>query len=139
MLGATDITETPIEFKREHSGHLRVVLTTRAATLEGTVADDRGEPASGVMIIALPEDKAAWRAGSSRMRMSGASDGRFSISDILAGRYYVVAVPRDKLFLNFDTPPEIFEALVKEATAVVVGEDEKRTIELRVARVPQDR
>jgi hypothetical protein len=43
------------------------------------------------------------------------------------------------LLLNPDTSPEIFEALVKEATTVVVGEDDKRTLDLRVARGPQDR
>jgi hypothetical protein len=43
------------------------------------------------------------------------------------------------VFLNFETPPEIYEALAKEATAVVVGEDEKRTLDLRVARLALDR
>jgi hypothetical protein len=140
MLGATDITETPVEFKREHSGHLRIVMTSRVGTIEGAVTDDRGEPASSVMIVALPEDKAAWRTGSSRIRMGGTgNEGRYSISNLLAGRYFVVAVPRDRVFLNFETPPEIYEALAKEATAVVVGEDEKRTLDLRVARLALDR
>jgi hypothetical protein len=53
--------------------------------------------------------------------------------------YFVVAVPRRRVLLNPDTSPEILEALVKEATTVVVGEDDKRTLDLRVARGPQDR
>jgi hypothetical protein len=53
--------------------------------------------------------------------------------------YFVVAVPRRRVLLNPDTSPEILEALVKEATTVVVGEDDKRTLDLRVAPGPQDR
>ena len=138
MLGATDITDTAVEFKREHSGHLRIVMTSRVSTLEGTVTDERGEPASAVMILALPEDKSSWKMGSARLRMIGnVNEGRFTIANMLAGRYFVAAVPRDRFFVGPHTPVEAFEALVKEATAVVIGEDEKRTIELRVAKGSQ--
>jgi hypothetical protein len=43
------------------------------------------------------------------------------------------------MMLTSDTTPEVFEALVKEATAVVLGEDDKRTVDLRVARDTRER
>jgi hypothetical protein len=89
--------------------------------------------------MAIPEDKAFWKVGSSRMRMTGAMKGKFELRGMLAGRYHVVAVPRGRLYLNSDTEPEAFEALIKEATTVVIGEDEKRTVDLRVARDTQER
>jgi hypothetical protein len=139
MLGATDVIDTPVELKSTHSRQLQIVVTGRASTIDGTVTDDRGEPASELTVMAIPEDKAFWKVGSSRMRMTGAMKGKFELRGMLAGRYHVVAVPRGRLYLNSDTEPEAFEALIKEATTVVIGEDEKRTVDLRVARDTQER
>jgi hypothetical protein len=36
-----------------------------------------------------------------------------------------------------DLPPEFFEGLAKDATRVVVAEDERRVVDLRVSRPPQ--
>jgi hypothetical protein len=139
MLGPVDISDTPVEFKPEHSKHLQIVVTSRASTLEGTVTDDNGQPASEVMIFVIPEDKTSWRSGSSRLRMTGVvKEGRFSAAGLIGGRYHVVAVPRDGFFMSGDVGPEFFEPLVKEATTVVIGEDEKRTIDLRVMKRSQD-
>jgi hypothetical protein len=136
MLGGTDITDTPIEFKAEHSRHLEIVLTSRASTLEGTVTDDAGAPATDVMVVAIPEDKASWRVSSPRMRVGGLQkEGHFSIPRVLAGRYYVIAIPREGFYLTPDTDPEVFEQMVKDSTAVTVGEDEKRSVDLRVVRI----
>ena len=136
MLGGTDITDTPVEFKAEHSRHLEIVLTARASTVEGTVTDDNGAFTSDVMVMMIPEDKAAWRVTSPRMRMAPPmKEGRFSIPRVLAGRYYMVAVPRDGFYVSPDTSPELFEQLAKEGTSVTVGEDEKRTVDLRVVRI----
>jgi hypothetical protein len=135
MLGGTDITDTPVEFKPEHSRHLEIVLTSRASTLEGTVTDENGAPAEDVMVLLIPEDKTSWRSGSARLRMTGLQkEGRFSATRLLAGRYHAIAIPREGFFLSPDAAPEIFEQLVKDATPVVVNEDETRTIDLRVVR-----
>lgn len=140
MLGATEITDTPVEFKPDHSRQLEVVVTTRASTLDGIVTNDRGEPAEEVMVLAIPEDKSSWKVGSPRLRMTGVTKGgKFELRGLLAGRYYVVAFPRGRVFLTPDLAPEAFEPLVKDATAVVVGEDDKRTIDLRLAKDPQER
>ena len=136
MLGGTDITDTPVEFKTEHSRHLEVVFTSRASTVEGAVTDDNGAPASDVMVVMIPEDKAGWRVTSPRMRMAPPlKEGRFSLPRVLAGRYHIVAVPREAVYLSPDTGSEVFEQLIKEATAVTVGEDEKRSVDLRVVRI----
>jgi protocatechuate 3,4-dioxygenase beta subunit len=136
MLGGTDITDTAVEFKSEHSRHLEIVLTSRASTLEGTVTDDSGAPATDVMVVAIPEDPASWRVSSPKMRIGALQkEGRYSIPRMLAGRYHVVAVPREGFYLTPDTDPDVFEQLVKDSTAVTVGEDEKRSVDLRVVRI----
>jgi hypothetical protein len=139
MLGGTDITDIPVEFKSEHSGHLQVVLTARASTLEGAVTDESGAPATEATVLVIPEDRASWRLGSPRLRTASMlNDGRFTAERVLAGRYHVIAVPRESIQLSPDMGPELFEELIRDATTVVVAEDETRTIDLRlVKRAPQ--
>ena len=132
LLGGTDITDRPFEFKPGHDQQLQVILTGRTSTLTGTVADERGEPASEVSVLILPEDKSSWRWGSPRLRITTASDGKFRMPGVLAGTYRVIAVPRDRRPSRSDDPG-VFEPFVKDATTVVVGEDETRTVDLRVS------
>jgi len=58
--------------------------------------------------------------------------GHYKLTGLMPGRYFVAAVPRDRL----NTPPgadaTFFEQLAKEATSVVVGEDEQRQADLKV-------
>lgn len=139
MLGQTDITDSPVEFKPEHNKQLQIVVTSRASTLEGIVTDDNGEPATETLILMIPEDKTSWRMGSSRMRTTGIlKAGQFSVSGVLPGRYHVIALPRDRFYPNPDLGADFFEPLTKEATTVVIGEDEKRTVDLRVTKPPQE-
>ena len=93
-----------------------------------------------VFVLMIPEDKAAWNRQSPRFRMDMIQKaGRFGIGNVLPGRYYVVAVPRELVSFTLEGGPEQFEPLTKEATMVVVGEDEKRTVDLRVASGVHDR
>ena len=138
MLGSTDITDTPVEFKKEHSGHLQIVVSTRPAFVEGTVTGDDGAPVEQAMVVIFPEDKDGWRAGSPRMRITGSmKDGKYTTTGLIGGRYYAVAVPFRTLALTPDTPPEIFEALARDATRLVVAQDEKRVVDLRLSKPPQ--
>jgi hypothetical protein len=138
-LGQTDISETGADFKTAQ-GRLEIVLTSRVSTLEGTVTDDTGESSPNVMIMMFPEDKTSWKMTSPRIRFSGGlKEGKFRIGSILPGRYYVVAWPRDRASFGDAATTEYFEMLAKEATAVVIGEDEQRTIDLRVAKDPRER
>jgi protocatechuate 3,4-dioxygenase beta subunit len=137
MLGDADITDTLTEFKPEHSGRLKVVLTGRTSILEGTVADERGQPASEVSVITLPEDRTSWRFGSFRLRITTATDGKFRLEGLLPGRYQVVAIGRDRLRPSLDVGAEILERFLGDAVAVVLEPSDKKTVALRVARGPE--
>ena len=132
LLGGADITDRPVEFKAGHDQQLQVIVTGRASTLTGTVTDERGEPASEVSVLILPEDKSSWRWGSPRLRITTASDGKFRMPGVLAGTYQVIAVPREHLRPSRGDEPGIFEPFLRDPTTVVVGEDETRTVDLRV-------
>jgi hypothetical protein len=137
-LGGQDITDVPVEFSPEHNKRLQVVLTRRVGTLEGTVsADDATATTPDTMILVIPEEKASWRMGSPRMRTGRPlKEGKFSIANVLPGRYYLVAVPRERMPASPDVDAEYFEQLTKEGTAVVLNEGETRVVDLRVAKPP---
>ena len=133
LAGGTDISDTPFEFKPGHSQRLQVVLTTRTSTLEGTVTDDKGDPVNGATLFMIPEDKGSWKQLSIRFRATGTrKDGSFSIPGVLAGRYFVIAVPRSRMVYGQEANAEFFEPLTKEATTVVIAEDEKRLVDVRL-------
>jgi hypothetical protein len=138
MLGSTDITDTPVEFKKEHSGHLQIVVSTRPAFVEGTVTGDDGAPVEQAMVVIFPEDKDGWKAGSPRMRTAvSTKGGKYITTGLIGGRYYALAVPFRSLALMPDTPPEIFEALARDATRFVVAQDERRVVDLRLSKPAQ--
>lgn len=131
--GGEDITDTPHEFKQGE--RVTITMTTRVGTLEGTITDDKGQPATDAALMMFGEDKASWRSNSIRTRRNGADQtGHFKMTGVLPGRYFIIAVPRERLnAMNFGSvDPAFFEQLAKEATSVTVGEDEQRQIDLKV-------
>lgn len=127
-----DITDIPHEFKTNE--RVTVTLTSRVSTLEGTVTDAKGDSSNDSGIILFPEDKASWRGNSTRLRRASVSaNGQFRIPGLLPGRYYVAAVSRDRLNIaSSSIDAAFFEQLSKEATLVVIGEDEQRKVDLKV-------
>jgi protocatechuate 3,4-dioxygenase beta subunit len=136
MLGAEDITDNPREFKTGEK--VTLVLTSRASTLEGDVTDAAGKPVTDAGLMIFSEDKASWRMNSSRTRRAGAmQNGHYRVTGLMPGRYFAVAVPRERLSMPtaaMDTA--FFEQLAKEATSFVIGEDEQRTVDLRIVSSP---
>jgi hypothetical protein len=133
-LGGKDITDEPFEFRASRGGEVEVVLTSRVGRLEGPVIGEDGEPAPNATVVVLPDDKAQWKPGASRMRTSFARNGRFTASALLPGRYFVIALPPEDFSPGLGASPEYFEALAKEAIVVYVAEGETRTVDLSLFR-----
>ena len=131
VVGGEDVTDTPHEFKPQD--RVTIVLTSRASTLEGTVTDTKGTPAPEMAVMVFSEDKAAWRMNSLRTRRASSdSTGHFRIPGLLPGRYYILAAPRERLMVPPSVDLSFFESLIKDATTVLIGEDEQRTVDLKV-------
>ncbi len=131
-IGGEDITDTPHEFKS--NDRVTITLTSRASTLEGVVADGAGSPTPDAAVILFSEDKNSWRMNSIRTRRTSAdADGRFRLNGLMPGHYLVAALPRERLNAGpgaFDA--RYFEQLSKDATPLVVGEDEQRRMDLKL-------
>jgi protocatechuate 3,4-dioxygenase beta subunit len=129
--GGEDITDTPHEFKQ--GDRVTLVLTTRASTVEGNVTDDQGAPSAEAALMLFSEDKASWRSNSLRTRRAGTdANGHYRITGLLPGRYLLIAAPRERLNVPFPDQA-FFEALAKEATSLVVGEDEQRQVDVKMS------
>ena len=134
MLGAQDITDIPTEFRAEDSGRLQVVLTNRAAEVGGSVTNDKGEPAVSCNVVLFSDDKASWFPSSIRLRLAWTGrDGRFSMKGLRSGRYFVIALPRERALNMQSADAAALEPLLREATPIIVGEDEQRDIDLKLA------
>ena len=134
LLGNQDVTDLPTEFREEDSSRLQIVLTTRASEVAGNVTGERGEPVANCNLVLFGDDKAGWIAWSSRLRMVRPDrDGRFSIKGLRAGRYYLIALPPERSFNAQAIDAATLEPLVKEAALLVLGEEEQRNVDLKVA------
>ena len=128
-----DVTDIPHEFKA--SDRVAITVTSRASTIEGNVTDTRDVQLPEAGVILFSEDKASWRINSIWTKRTGFdSKGHFRIAGLMAGRYYIAAVPRQRLDVSRggDADVAFFEQLAKEATSLVIGPDEQRTVDLRM-------
>jgi hypothetical protein len=131
-LSGEDITDKPREFKT--GDRVTIVLTSRASTLEGNVTDAKGQPSADTGLILFSEDKASWRWNAFNTRRGFVDPaGHYKMNGLMPGRYFIAAVPRARLnALGPGADATIFEQLAKEATSLVIGEDEQRQVDLRV-------
>jgi len=116
----------------EDVSDVTVVLTDQIGEVSGTLLDSNGRPAPEYHILVFPADKNAWTQASQRMRppVRPASDGKFRVSQLLAGDYYVAALSR------FD-PANLYDAAFLEQVAaaafkITLAEGEKKVQDLRI-------
>jgi hypothetical protein len=116
----------------EDVSDVTVVLTDQIGEVSGTLLDSTGRPAPEYHILIFPTDKNAWTQASQRMRppVRPASDGKFRVSQLLAGDYYVAALSR------FD-PANLFDAAFLEQVAaaafkITLAEGEKKVQDLKI-------
>jgi hypothetical protein len=90
--------------------------------------------------VLFGEDKSAWFASSIRFRnVWPGRDGRFTIRGLRAGRYYLIALPRERWQNNLAAETADFASLAREATPLVLGEDEQRVVDLKLTAGGGDR
>ena len=135
LLRGKDITDEPTIFKASDSGHLQMVFTSRAPTLEGSVVGDDGQRALGARIVIFGHDPKTWTPRSSFYRTATVSgDGTFTMRGLREGRYYAVAIPADVMTNVGQPTPEFLETLSAVATVFTLNTGETRTLDLRLLK-----
>jgi len=87
-----DVTDVPLPFGNPDQSltDVQVVVTSQITELSGTVADGRGDLATGYTLLVFPVDRDRWYPGSRYFRRAGSgSGGNFSVRGLPPGDYYV--------------------------------------------------
>jgi Carboxypeptidase regulatory-like domain len=129
-VNGVDVTDAGIEFKpNEDISGVEVELTNKVTTVSGTVKTSRGELAKDYTAVVFAQDKEKW-IGNSRYQSAGRpdQDGRFKITGLPPGEYYVVAV--DRLEPGQSGDPDFLERARSRAVSLTLREGETKTLEL---------
>jgi hypothetical protein len=132
-LNGRDISDVRHQFVQGE--HVTILLASTGSTVEGTVIGADGRPATNGAVIMFAEDPVGWTTTSVRLRRAQLeSSGRFKITDLLPGKYYIAAAARERVFQPGLIEPSYFETLAENASTIVLAEREERTITLTMSR-----
>lgn len=128
-----DVSYIPVEFDGDPAHSLQIILTNKTAELSGQVLDETGSPVRAT-VVHFPADPARWRAFQGP-QVTTAASGRYRIGGLVAGEYFVAALPQRE---SFDSRLSLqdYEQLATVAQRVTVLENERRTADLQLSTVP---
>jgi hypothetical protein len=133
---SVDVSEDGIEVSpgQKITG-VDIELTTRVATVSGLVTDARGDPSKDYSLLLFPTDNKRWKPAIRYLRTARPDQqGRFKVTSLRAGDYYVVAV--ETLDPVQWSDPEFLERMVPSAKRVTLTEGESKTIDLKLTVSP---
>lgn len=135
-LNGADLTDTGVELRaNEDIAGVEVELTNKLTTISGLVTGARGETLKDYSAIAFSQDREKWKVFGRYQSMGRPDqDGRFKISGLPPGDYYIVAL--DKIDPNQFSDPEFLDAIRIKATSLSIHEGETKTVDLKLATTP---
>lgn len=124
-----DITSSAIELRDDNASGVLITFTDRTTGLTGTVRDRSGNAGVAATVLVFPADQALWvDTGSQPRRLKQTrvrQDGSYTVSDLPAGDYYVIALP-DKDAANWQDPAFLAQ-ISRSATTVRLADGDTRT------------
>jgi hypothetical protein len=110
---------------------LVATFTDRIGEITGVFQDAGGRPAPEHTVILFSTDRALWRAAVRRVVWARpASDGRFTLRNLVAGDYLLAAAAGVEPAAIAD--PEFLEQLATAAIQITMAEGEKKVQDIRV-------
>jgi hypothetical protein len=135
VIGGRDVADTTFEVRPgENVTDTVLTFTDTPAEVSGVLYDAAGRANGEMSIVLFSTNPAHWFSGSRQVRPSArpATDGRFTFTGLVAGEYYLAALtdvtPAD---LN---NPQFLELVAPAAIKIVVGDGEKKTQDLKIAK-----
>ena len=135
-VGGRDVLDAPIELRDTDVTGVVITMVDQVAPVTGTITSPGETDLSETSVILFPFDFRAWADNGMnprRMRTARASRaGAFSLANVPAGEYYIIAV--DRLNEGDVQDPSRVDALSRMATRVTVA-SASQAITLQKARV----
>ena len=129
-LNDKELSETPVSVVEDGEvGLVKVLLSSRFATISGTVAE--ASRSGEVVVLAVPIEASKYRFRIVITAVRVGADGSFS-AKVAPGKYLVVARSGEGLPLGIG--PEQLQALSEMGQTVSLSPDEHKTVQLRVAQ-----
>jgi hypothetical protein len=127
-----DITDGGMEFRpSENVSDVEVELTNRLSDVSGLVTNSRGDAVKDYTVIAFVQDRERWSVPGRYLRSARPDqDGRFKVTGLPAGDYYVVAL--DSVDGNEWMDPEFLDAIKTKASSFSLGDGETKTLDLKL-------
>lgn len=125
----SDILASGVDPHGQNIDSLLITLTDKFPTLNGTLRDEKGNPAPTALAIVFPEDPALWDPALNTVRLARVDQtGVFSLRALAPGGYFAVALPA--LDGNDWRDPDFLESLRTQATHLMVAQGETKQIDL---------
>jgi hypothetical protein len=139
-IDGVDAVDQPVTFAAASSAarEATAVFSSAPSGVSGRMRGPDQEPASAAAVLAFSVDWTLWYDGSRHVRHVAAENGRFSVSALPPGSYYVVAL--DAAVATLQTDWRDFDALNRLtplARQVTVNEGTPATLDLTVVDVPR--
>ena len=128
----SDVTDSGVEIRpNENLTDVEVELTNRPTEVSGLVTNPKGEALKDYSVIVFPQDREKWTPNSRYLKSSRPDqDGRFKVSAIPPGEYYVIAL--DYVDSNDWNDPQFLDSIRAKASRFSLSEGETKSIDLRI-------
>jgi protocatechuate 3,4-dioxygenase beta subunit len=132
LRGGEDITDTAIDVSPGQTlTGIQIVLTDRPTELNGRVVDDRGRPVIDATVVVFPADPDRWTYQSRFVQTARPDqDGQFHMRGLPPFEEYL-AIAVEGLEEGQAGDPEFLASVRAGATALSLGENETRALDLR--------
>jgi hypothetical protein len=122
--GGQDLLNRILDNTAVAGGSLEIILSPDAADLTGTVQNDNGDAAPGLVVT-------LWAPGVIRDAQS-ASMGSFRFQSVPPGNYYIVAWEQaDRTLVSI---PEFLAKFENQATSVTLGPQDHGTVQVKIVK-----
>jgi hypothetical protein len=132
MVGGRDVSDSPLEIRAGVDvSDVVVTFTDQPSELSGTVLDGAGRVTADFPIIVFSTDRSYWTLGSRRVQTARpSSDGKYKITGLPAGEYFVSAVTAVERTEVYD--PAFLSQLMSAAFKITIKDGEKKTQDLKL-------
>jgi hypothetical protein len=100
--------------------------------ISGLVTNARGDQLKDYTTVVFAQDSTRWGGSNPRYQSMGRpdQDGRFKVTGLPAGEYYIIAL--DRIDSGEVNDPEFLERIRQRASTISLNEGETKTMDLKV-------